>query len=152
IVETVCIGLASPLIERDFHMSSRFSIDQLQFTYATWFAVLLTPELDKQKLVAEISDVLQRTEAIGVIEEVRDDDGQPTLRVGTQILARQVKVIRFAFGLQLPQIGFGGLEPMAAAARDASIEQAIGERLKHDAIEPHKPHVHERGSELAGVI
>ena len=51
-------------------------------------AVTRRPELYNQQLVSKIGQVLQRAEAIRIRQKIGEDDCEPALRIGAQVLTR----------------------------------------------------------------
>ena len=64
------IRFARRFIECDFQLRARFGIAQFHFALACGRAVFFSPKLDKQQFVAEIGQILQRPETIGVVQKI----------------------------------------------------------------------------------
>ncbi len=96
LIEGSDIGGASGAIVNDADMCTGFGVNQLHFSLAGRGTIFLAPELNEQKLVAEIGDVLQGPKAIDIVEKVGDDDSQAALWVFVEVAASSLEVIRFA--------------------------------------------------------
>ena len=91
--------------------------------------------------MAEIRQVLQWPQTVLIVQEIRDQDEEPALRIFADELARGVEKIGAARGLQTAEKLFGGLEAVTAAAAYKGLEQFILEGLQDDRVQPDEAHI-----------
>ena len=85
--------IARLLVKLNFHDFARLAVFQFQFAGPRRHTVFFRPQLNQEQLVPEITQILQRLIAPGVIEKIGDDDQQPALYKGPDEVARQHREI-----------------------------------------------------------
>ena len=108
--------------------------------------------MQQHQLVAEVRQELQGAFAIRVVQKIGNDDQQAALRIAGDELARDLKIVGAAGGLQVLQKIHGGNKSVPPASGNEGVAQIRSERLYADGIQSHQPDIAQRGRQLARVV
>src|ERR1019366_5297569 len=123
---------ARVIVEIQFQGGAGLGVAQFQLTGPWRHAVFIRPQLQKHELVAVIGEILQRSLAALVIQEIRDDDDQPALRIRADEFPDRRQVIRGARRLKCGNAVHHSKEAVPATGGHHALHQAAGEALDLD--------------------
>src|SRR3981081_311253 len=94
--------------------------------------------MNQHQLMAAIGKVLQWIKTVAVVQEIRDDDQEPALRVFMIELPGDFQKVTRTGWFQVGQELGGRHEPVPAAAAQKRMIQMIAEWLDGDQVEFHQ--------------
>src|SRR5947209_3970222 len=102
--------------------------------------------------MSEISQVLQRAEAVLVVKKIRDYDEQTTLRVFGYKLPDGGVIVCAAARFQTCKKLPCGLKPVPSSATEKRVDQLSGKGLQCDRVQPNKPDIGESSSKFPSEL
>src|ERR1700694_1962703 len=97
--------------------------------------------MDEHQLVPKIGKELERPIAIGIVQEVGNDNQQTALRILSDELAGYFKKAGAPRGLQALEVIYSGNKSMPATATHKGIAQIVPKRLNANRVEAYQTHI-----------